>query len=137
MNPFDFVKDASYDKKNLMRGTDNDDLMERDYNPWLTNIALSYHPDSILYANLMNIHHHLDNRPQYEFYINGLRKRKRFSSWVKKEDEETLILLEKICICYGCSKSTARTYLKLMSNEQIDDIKTTMTEGDVDRTRNT
>ena len=55
-NPFDYVKDASYSKENLMRGSENDKLAESFYDPWLTNLAFSYHLDSILHSNLMNMY---------------------------------------------------------------------------------
>lgn len=116
MTPFDFVTDASLTKKNMMRGSENDVLSEKTYNPWLSNIAFSYHPDSILHANLMNQLHHLDNRPQYEYYINSLRAKKRFAKWHKKQDDEDLKL---ICDTYGVNPNVGREYVRLLSPEQL------------------
>mgnify|MGYP001036875130 CR=1 FL=1 len=117
MKPFDFVSDASYDKKNLMVGSENDELAEKAYSPWLTNMAFSYHPDSILHANLMNQYHHLDHRPQYVFYINSLRAKKRFAKWHKKETDEDLDL---VCQTYDVNVNVAREYLSLLTQEQLD-----------------
>ncbi len=79
MNPFEYVDSVSYTKKDIMRGTENDDLAEKSYNPFIVNLALSYHPDSILAANVVNIHSDLPKRVQYLFLLNTLRPRKRFA----------------------------------------------------------
>ena len=78
-NPFDFVKSASYTKKDLMV----DEVEEKAYQPFLINKALSYHQDSVFLTNEMNVRHGVDNRLQYLFFLNTLRKRQRFSQWSK------------------------------------------------------
>ena len=74
-NPFDFVKSVSSDKTDIMV----DDIEEKAYQPFLINKALSYHQDSVFLTNEMNIRHGVDNRLQYVFFLNTLRKRQRFS----------------------------------------------------------
>jgi hypothetical protein len=78
-NPFDFVKSVSSDKKDIMV----DEIEEKAYAPFLTNKALSYHQDSVFFSNEMNIRHGTENRLQYLFFLNTLRKRQRFSKWQK------------------------------------------------------
>ena len=73
-NPFDFVKAVSHTKKDIMV----DDIEEKQYAPFLTNKALSYHQDAVYFANEMNIRHGVDNRLQYLFYLNILGKDKDF-----------------------------------------------------------
>lgn len=126
MNPFDYVNDASFSKKNLMRDTDNDELAEKGYNPWLTNLAFSQHPDTILVANEMNKRHYLDNRPQYEFFLNIVRPRKRFGKWPKKAEDENLAA---VCNAYQCNTTVAREYLKLLTKEQIEVLKKQQYQG--------
>ena len=41
MKPFDYVNSINYSKKNMMEGTDNDELAESGYVPFLTNRSLS------------------------------------------------------------------------------------------------
>ena len=77
-NPFIYVDSINHSKKNMMRDSENDKLAESQYNPWFTNIALSYFVDTILHANLVNQYWELDNRPQYEFLINSIRPMNRF-----------------------------------------------------------
>lgn len=119
MTPFDFIKDASHTQKNLMRGTENDKFAESEYDAHLTNKAFAMHLDTILMSNEMNMRYDLDNRPQYEFYLNILRPRKRFKKWPKKENDE---LLYMVCEQYGCNTRIGRQYLELLDDEQIKSI---------------
>ena len=68
-----------------MKGTENDKLAEKTYNAFITNKALSYFPDTVQLANMMNVNHGLDNKLQYSFLINIVRPGKRYSKWVKKD----------------------------------------------------
>ena len=81
MNPFEFVNAINYTKKNIMI----DDVAEKAYAPYMVNRQLSYFPDTVLAANEMNRCHHVDNRLQFDFFINIVRKKKRFSKWNKPE----------------------------------------------------
>lgn len=85
MNPFDFLNEINYGKNNIMV----DDIVEKQYNPFMVNRGLSYFQDTVLMANEMNVNHHLDNRLQFDFFINIVRKRKRFSKWFKPEEIST------------------------------------------------
>jgi len=110
----------------MMRDTENDVLGESQYDPWLTNNALSYFPDTILHANLMNQFHQLDKRPQYEFLINSIRSRKRFSKWVKSDINEDLLF---VCEYYNCNKVVGREYLSLLTSEQLNLMKEQKEKG--------
>ena len=66
MKPFDYVNSVTDNKKNMMVGTENDELAEKSYNPFLSNKSLSYYMDTILYANEINQYSMLDNKLQYE-----------------------------------------------------------------------
>ena len=115
-NPFDYVNSINQTKKNLMRGSENDTLSEKDYNAFMVNKALSYFPDTILHANLVNQYHQLDKRPQYEFLLNSIRPKKRFAKWVKDAGDKEL---EIVCEYYQCNRNLAKDYLSLLSSEQI------------------
>lgn len=117
MNPFDYVNQILYGKKNLIV----DELTEKEYNPFLVNRGLSYHMDCIAYANEMNRRHHLDKKLQNDYLINTIRSRKRpFAKWVKAEKSEDI---ECIKLYYGYSSSKAREALRLLSDEQIQQLK--------------
>jgi len=120
MNPFDFVKSINTTKKNLIQEDPN---LESDYNPYLTNKSLSYHRDSIFFADKMNeLGSNLTKKMQYEFYLYGLSKNNRFfkSDKIKEKDDEIVDLL---MIEYNVSRKQASEYRDLLNKNQINIIK--------------
>lgn len=121
LTPFSFVNEINMGKRDIMRDQNGEhsDLLEKVYNPYLTNRSLSYFHDTVLHANEMNKNHHLDSRLQFAYFINTIRKRKRFSKWIKPTEEENL---EAIKSAYGYSNEKARQVLNLLSDEQLTDL---------------
>ncbi len=120
-NPFDYVNSIMSDKKNMMRKSENDKLAEDGYNPWLTNIALSYHEDTLLMANMVNGLHHLPKRAQYELLINMVRPKKRqFRKWAKQSVSEDLDL---VCEVYGCNRTVGSEYISLLTQDQLESLR--------------
>ena len=70
--------------QNLYR---KEDLSEeiKSYPPYIINRCLSGHIDCLMYANEMNRCSDIPKKWQYDFYLHGLSKKKRFSKWQKKE----------------------------------------------------
>ena len=116
-NPFDYVNSILQNKKNLII----DELTEKEYQPFLVNRTLSYHKDCILYANEMNRRHLTDKKMQYDFFLNTIRSQKRpFAKWVKSEKSEDLECIKQV---FGLSNEKAREAKRLLSNEQIQQLK--------------
>ena len=105
-----------------------DDLTEhsKEYPPYIINRCLSGHLDCIMFANEMNLHHHLDKDMQYSFYLNTLRKKKRFSPWLRKDKVQDLECVKQY---YGYSNEKASQALKILTNEQITYIKKRLDTG--------
>ena len=122
MNPFTYINSINYTKKDIMV----DDITEKDYNPFIVNRTLSYFPDTVLMANEMNLYPHLDKRLQFQFLINIVRKRKRFSKWLKPISESDI---EAVKEYYGYSNQKARQALSLLSPEKIGIIKKKVNKG--------
>ena len=122
MNPFDYVTAINHGKQDIM----DDDLKEKAYNSFLTNRSLSYFPATVAAANVMNQFNHLDNKLQFHFLLNIVRKRKRFSKW---EKQETFDDVEAVKEYYGYSNEKARSALSLLSPDQINEIKTRIYKG--------
>jgi hypothetical protein len=122
MNPFEYVNAINMTKKNIMV----DDIAEKQYVPYMTNRSLSYFNDTVLIANEMNINHHLDNRLQFDFFINIIRKRKRFSKWFKPESQSDV---EVVKAYYGYSNDKARQALSLLTKEQLEVLKKKVDKG--------
>ena len=122
MNPFEYVNAINMTKQDIMI----DDISEKKYSAYMVNRQLSYFPDTILAANEMNKNHHIDNRLQFDFFINIIRKRKRFSKWFKPEQISDLEIVKEY---YGYSNEKARQILTLLSTEQINELKTKVAKG--------
>lgn len=119
----DWLNSINYTKKNLLEG--NPELV-KSYPAYVINKCLSAHIDSILYANAMNEYYTLDLDMQYSFFLNSLRKGKRFSPWIKKENIEDL---ECISEYYNYSLEKASQVLKILTKEQISYIKQQLDKG--------
>lgn len=122
MNPFEYLKSINDTKHDIME----DDIAERGYVSFVVNRSLSYFPDTITYAQVMNQYHHIDNKLQYKFLINIIRKKKRFSKWIKPETESDIEVVKEY---YGYSNEKARQVLPLLSPEQITIIKQKVSKG--------
>jgi hypothetical protein len=122
MNPFDYVNSINDTKQDIMI----DDVTEKSYNSFMINRSLSYFQDTVGLANVMNQYHHADNKLQYHFLINIIRKRKRFSKWMKPETESDIEVVKQY---YGYSNQKARQVLPLLSPEHITIIKQRVSKG--------
>jgi hypothetical protein len=103
-----------------------DDLAEKQYNSFMINRGLSYFQDTAVIANEMNVNHHIDNRLQFQFFINIIRKRKRFSKWLKPETENDVEIIKEY---YGYSNDKARQVLGLFSKKQINELNKKVYKG--------
>ena len=119
----DWLNSINFTKDNLL---EDDPSLAKEYPPYIINRCLSGHLDCILFANEMNKYHFLDKDMQYAFYLNTLRKRKRFSPWIRKDK---ITDLEYVKRYYGFSNEKASQALKILSPEQIEFIKQRLETG--------
>ena len=122
MNPFEYVNAINTGKKDIMI----DDLAEKSYSSFTINRSLSYFNDTVLAANEMNKHHHLDKKLQFHFLLNIVRKRKRFSKWAKPDQISNIDVVKRY---YGYNDELARQVLPLLSLEQINTLKEKTSKG--------
>ena len=122
MNHFDYLNSINLTKQDIMV----DDICEKAYNSFMVNRGLSYFADTVVIANEMNKHHQIDNKLQYHFLINMIRKRKRFSKWAKAQKESDIDAVKEY---YGYSNEKARQALTLLSPDQITIIKNKVSKG--------
>ena len=115
----DWLNSINFNKEDLSEHT-------KDYPPYIVNRCLSGHLDCIMFANEMNLHHHIDKDMQYSFYLNTLRKKKRFSPWLRKDKVQDLECVKQY---YGYSNEKASQALKILTNEQITYIKKRLDTG--------
>jgi len=119
----DWLNSINFNKDDL---TSDDPDTIKDYPAYIINRCLSGHLDTILYANEMNLYPNLDKDMQYQFFLNSLRKRKRFSPWLRKDKVDNLNIIKKY---YGYSNEKALQALRLLTQQQLDYIKNRLETG--------
>ncbi len=119
----DWLNSINFSKDDLIED-DPDNI--KDYPAYIINRCLSGHLDTVLYANEMNLHPDLDKDMQYQFFLNSLRKRKRFSPWLRKDKVDNLNIVKQY---YGYSNEKALQALRLLTKEQLTFIKQRLDTG--------
>jgi len=130
LNVFSFVRSINETKEDIL--AENPEA-ERIYEPFVVNRSLSYFNDSVLYANEMNRYHLVDSAWQYSFLINTIRRRKRFSKWIKPSE---LDFIEVVKEYYGYSNEKAREALTLLSQDQLNELKQRVYKGGINKSNN-
>jgi hypothetical protein len=120
----DYLNSINLTKENRM---ESDDLLwEKQYPPYIINKCMSHHMDTVMFANEMNQYPGLDKKLQYDFFINTVRPRKRFSPWGKKEKVKDIELVKEF---YGYSTEKAMQALRILTDNQLEIIKDKLNKG--------
>jgi hypothetical protein len=118
----DWMNSINFNKEDLMQ----DSEAHKDYVPFIINRCLSGHIDCIMFANQMNLYPHLDKDLQYYFFLNSIRKRKRFTPWLRKDKIKDLECIKRY---YGYSNEKAYQALKILTKQQIEFIQSKLDTG--------
>ena len=119
----DWLNSINQTKKNLI---DEDPSLEKEYSPYIVNRIYSGHIYSIMFANDMNQYHFLPKKMQYTFLINTLRKKKRYSPWLRKDEIKDLDYVKRY---YGYSNEKALQVLKILTKQQLNFIRSKFETG--------
>lgn len=125
MNLSDFLTSINSSKENLV---EKEPLCEKEYVPFVVNKCLSYFPDTIFYANQINVRPGLDKKMQYDYLRLSVSKRKRFSKWFKEEKNDNIKLIQEY---YGYSYRRAKEVLECLTDDNIRTIKDSLKTGGV------
>ena len=117
----DWLNSINQNKNNLY-----EEDPDAKYPAYIINRCMSGHLDTVMFANEMNLSHHLDSDMQYSFYLNSVRKRKRFSPWLRKDEIKDLDLVKRY---YGYSNEKAKQALRILTKQQLNFIKSTFETG--------
>ena len=120
----DYLNAINQNKKDLMDS--EDEFWEKKYPAYIVNKALSAFPDCIVFANEMNRLHHLDKRLQFQFFLNSIRPKKRFSKWLRSSKIKNLEYVKEY---YGYSNEKAKQALEILDHDQLEKIKTIINRG--------
>ena len=121
----DWLNSVNFTKENLI---EEDPSLIKDYPPYIVNRCLSGHLDTVMFANEMNKFPNLDKDLQYHFFLNTLRKKKRFSPWLRKDKVTDLEIIKQY---YGYSNEKALNALKILTPDQINFIKQRLDIGGI------
>lgn len=124
MSPFDFVNAINSSAKKDLIAEDPD--LEKCYVPFMVNRALSYFPDTVLYANEVNRYSLLDHKLQNAYLLNIVRPAKRFAKWVKKQDNNDIDVVMEY---FGYNRENAIQALSILSDQQLTIIKNKLVKG--------
>ena len=103
-----------------------DSQWEKKYSSFIVNKCVAPFPDTVMLLNEINQLHHLDNKLQFDFLINSLRPRKRYTPWLKAKKLENLEYVKEY---YGYNNEKAKAALDILNDEQISAIKTRLNKG--------
>ena len=120
----DYLNAINHKKVNLM-DTD-DEMWEKKYPSFIVNKCLAPFTDTIMLVNEMNVHNHLDHKLQFDFFLNSIRSRKRYTPWMKASKKTDLEYVKEY---YGYSNEKAKSALNILSDEQIKAIKSSLSKG--------
>ena len=123
MGPFEFIKSINQTKKDLIK---DEPLAEKDYKPFLVNRGLSFFQDTVLQVNEMNRLHFLDNKLQFDYLLNSIRPRKRWSKWLKPDKIDNLEVVKEY---YGFGNEKAKEALEILTDADIEYIKDKFIKG--------
>ena len=122
-----FLRSINTTKENVLLD-DSNGKIEEAYNPFIINKTLSYFPDTIMQSNTMNQYFDIDKKLQYDFLLNSIRKKKRFSRWIRSNIEENVDTVKQY---YKVGNEKAVEILSLLNDEQITSIKKELSEGGI------
>tara|TARA_B100001109_G_scaffold238433_1_gene220209 strand:+ start:41 stop:436 length:396 start_codon:yes stop_codon:yes gene_type:complete len=119
----DYLYSINQSKKNIL---DDDPDAARKYPAYVVNRCLSSFTDTVLYANEMNRNSHLPPKMQYDFFINSVKPRKRFSPWARKDSIDYLDVVKEY---YGYNDDKALQALRILTKDQLDNISYLLRKG--------
>ena len=120
----DYLNAINQTKEPIMDG--DDEMWEKKYPPFVINKCLAPFLDTIHLVNEMNVNCHLDHKLQFDFLLNSLRARKRFTPWLKASKIDDLEYVKEY---YGYNNEKAKSALKILNDEQIKTIKNSLDKG--------
>ena len=126
MSPFEYIKAINETKEDVMLTSQD----EKKYSPFIVNRGLSFFMDTIFQVNEMNRNHHLDSRLQFDYLLNSIRQKKRYSKWLKPEKLHDLDVVKEYYV-FGNEK--AKDALKTLSEDQLGYIKDKLNQGGVEK----
>ena len=122
----DYLPAINHTKKNLMNS--DDPMWEKKYPAFMVNKVLSSFSDTIMLTNEMNRNHFLDRDMQFQFLLNSIRSKKRFTPYVRRSKIKDIECVKEY---YGYSNDKAKSALAILTKEQLKLIKERLYKGGI------
>ena len=120
----DYLKAINVSKESLLDS--EDEQWEKKYAPFIVNKCVAPFTDTLMLVNEINKLHHLDKKLQFDYLLNTIRPRKRYTPWMKAKKLKNLEYVKEF---YGYNNEKAKIALDILTDEQISAIKQKMIKG--------
>ena len=120
----EYLNAINFTKKNLM---DSDDLLwQKKYPAFIVNKILSGFQDCIMLINEMNRNHFVDKDMQFQFLLNSIRSKKRYSPFLRSSILKDLDVVKEY---YGYNNEKAKVALDILTKDEVKLIKEKLFKG--------
>ena len=120
----EYLNAINFTKKDLMKS--EDELWQKKYPAFIVNKLLSAFSDTVMFVNEMNRNHFLDKDMQFQFLLNSVRAKKRFTPYIKADK---LNQIEYVKEYYGYNNEKAKSALDILTKDQLKIIKEKLFKG--------
>ena len=122
----EYLNAINFTKKDLMKS--EDDLWKKKYPAFIVNKMLSAFSDTIMLVNEMNRNHFIDKDMQFQFLLNSIRTKKRYSPFLRASKLKEIECVKEY---YGYSNDKAKSALDILTNDEIKLIKEKLYKGGI------
>ena len=106
---------------------DSEDTMwVKKYPAFIVNKVLSGFSDTIMLVNEMNRNHFLDKDMQFQFLLNSIRSKKRYSPFLRASKLKNIECVKEY---YGYNNEKAKTALDILTKKELKLIKEKLYKG--------
>ena len=120
----DYLNSINFTKKDLMKSEDKDWVKK--YPAFIINKMLSGFSDTIMLVNEMNRNHFIDKDMQFQFLLNSIRTKKRYSPFLRASKLKEIECVKEY---YGYSNDKAKSALDILTKDEIKLIKEKLYKG--------
>ena len=112
----DWLNSVNQTKQDLMIDSQGNIVseVERSFPSFVVVRSMMYFPDTLFYGNEINQYGNLDNVMVYDYLRHSVRRRKRFSKWVKRETDD---ITQRIIDVYGVNRKKALVTKKILEQD--------------------
>ena len=120
----EYLNAINFTKKDIMKS--EDELWKKKYPAFIVNKMLSGFSDTVMLVNEMNRNHFIDKDMQFQFLLNSIRSKKRFTPFLRASKIKDIECVKEY---YGYSNEKAKTVLDILTKDQLKLIKEKLYKG--------